>query len=470
MEGCDNSGKVYRNTIFDNNKFVYKKYVLNYTDCCPNKVSPTAMGCNDIDIKIEEFCLQGDCLGHDYKLCKIEEQSIIDNIAYLQEQITFINNQLHLPPDGDITSPCSLSDVEIQRLTDLKEVYINQLNAANISLGEQTRACDTLLQELLAQQQAFANQKADCKTISVQIYSAQTELNLMQFGTSQYDLQLDYINQLTEKYDKCIRLASTVITNYSTVYITQLYNTNEYEGNVTVYGDDDWDGPTQDDGSNLKPAGPFYNTELIRDIDCEEEVIDIEVNCGRDCQKTVVSCPQKTHNYNQESPWRISGILDCECTGTTATTVAHLSVYSGPIAAPNAGDIQSSDFQFTIPLGATILGVSVWIRRKQLTTLQWVFSDSAVQLMYGGVPVGNTMPIYPISTSTVWGTEWETVQYGHSNDLSGYNWSPQKINAPTFGVRLLPEIGWSPVGSPENIGYLDCIKVFVRYYYDPNNP
>ena len=37
-EGCDNSGKVYRNTIFDQNKFKYKKYSLNFIDVsveCP---------------------------------------------------------------------------------------------------------------------------------------------------------------------------------------------------------------------------------------------------------------------------------------------------------------------------------------------------------------------------------------------------------------------------------------------------
>ena len=29
-EGCDNSGKIYRNTIFDQNKYPYRKYSLKY--------------------------------------------------------------------------------------------------------------------------------------------------------------------------------------------------------------------------------------------------------------------------------------------------------------------------------------------------------------------------------------------------------------------------------------------------------
>ena len=36
-EGCDNSGKLYRNTIFHQNKYPYRRYVLNFNDCneCP---------------------------------------------------------------------------------------------------------------------------------------------------------------------------------------------------------------------------------------------------------------------------------------------------------------------------------------------------------------------------------------------------------------------------------------------------
>jgi hypothetical protein len=35
-EGCDNSGKIYRNTIFDNNKFNYKRYSTNFIDVSDN--------------------------------------------------------------------------------------------------------------------------------------------------------------------------------------------------------------------------------------------------------------------------------------------------------------------------------------------------------------------------------------------------------------------------------------------------
>ncbi len=34
---------------------------------------------------------------------------------------------------------------------------------------------------------------------------------------------------------------ATNVTHYNTTFITQIYETNEYEGNVTVIGDPEWD-------------------------------------------------------------------------------------------------------------------------------------------------------------------------------------------------------------------------------------
>jgi hypothetical protein len=53
---------------------------------------------------------------------------------------------------------------------------------------------------------------------------------------------LVHLENLREKYKKCIEGAvATNISTYNTVFITQIYETNEYEGNVTVIGDDEWD-------------------------------------------------------------------------------------------------------------------------------------------------------------------------------------------------------------------------------------
>ena len=60
---------------------------------------------------------------------------------------------------------------------------------------------------------------------------------------------------MKNEYKKCIDRYNTRITKCNTVFITQIYDTNEYEGNVIVYGDDDWD----------------LNDQLINDCDNRSE-------------------------------------------------------------------------------------------------------------------------------------------------------------------------------------------------------
>ena len=57
-------------------------------------------------------------------------------------------------------------------------------------------------------------------------------------------------------YERCVRKSNTQISYYDTAFITSIYNSNEYEGTVTVIGDPEWE-----DG------GYFYNSELIHDCD-----------------------------------------------------------------------------------------------------------------------------------------------------------------------------------------------------------
>jgi len=97
MEGCDNSGKVYRNTIFDNNKFVYKKYVLNYMDvndnCKVSGVTQDSIGQQSVEISVEDICLGGGCLPESSKLCEEEKILIQNQITNLEEQLNILKQQ-----------------------------------------------------------------------------------------------------------------------------------------------------------------------------------------------------------------------------------------------------------------------------------------------------------------------------------------------------------------------------------------
>ncbi len=61
MDGCQNSGKVYRNNIFDQPKFNYKKYSLNYffenTDGLINGTQCTLEGVTSESIAEQRLCV-----------------------------------------------------------------------------------------------------------------------------------------------------------------------------------------------------------------------------------------------------------------------------------------------------------------------------------------------------------------------------------------------------------------------------
>ena len=84
-EGCDNSGKIYRNTIFDQNKYVYRKYVLNFNDShdCPlSGITDNSIGATNVDIQVTQQLLSPNTP---------EIDSILAEIKSLEKQIYNIN-------------------------------------------------------------------------------------------------------------------------------------------------------------------------------------------------------------------------------------------------------------------------------------------------------------------------------------------------------------------------------------------
>jgi hypothetical protein len=91
-----------------------------------------------------------------------------------------------------------------------------------------------------------------CSGISETLKVAEENLIKYTPNTTEYERQRNYIASLKNEYNKCVRKSNKLISNYNTVFITQKYDSNEYEGNVTILGDSDWE-----------EGGPFYNKELI---------------------------------------------------------------------------------------------------------------------------------------------------------------------------------------------------------------
>lgn len=87
------------------------------------------------------------------------------------------------------------------------------------------------------------------------------------------------------------------------------------------------------------------------------------------------------------------------------------------------------DFGFTVPQGATILGVSASVLR--FSTSATGVSDSLVQL-YTGNPVGTNH-----ASPTNWTPNPVNVLYGDSSDTWGYPLTPDSVNSTLFGLALM---------------------------------
>ena len=96
----------------------------------------------------------------------------------------------------------------------------------------------------------------------------------------------------------------------------------------------------------------------------------------------------------------------------------------------NGAYLTVTNWGFTIPAGATILGIQLNIEDKASATSS--LKDETVQLLKAGTATGANKAV----TGTLWGTTDTTVGYGAANDLWSAAWTPADINASTFGVRL----------------------------------
>ena len=257
-EGCDNSGKIYRNTIFDQNKFQYKRYSLNLietTNSCPlSAYTDFSIGSKDVYSLVEQIPLfpTNDTINNiknQIRIKNIQIELVKDNIAAQNKILCSLNLQ-----DFDTPNLQSQIDSVSAQIT----LLTNNLN--NLETQLSTLYTDLSAEETkyLLQQQNYYSNFMSCSGLTETLLQAENNLNNFIYGTTLYERQRNYIAILRDKIYKCVRASNTLISDYNTVFITQIYDTNEYEGNVTIIGDPDWE-----DG------GDFYNQELIHNCTTE---------------------------------------------------------------------------------------------------------------------------------------------------------------------------------------------------------
>jgi hypothetical protein len=178
--------------------------------------------------------LGGDIIGNN---TKVPTPNVDTNLPTIDPQLEQLNNQLQ--------SLTEQLNILVGEETGLSQQILN----LNTQLGELEIECKALVAAQVQEQQEFIDTKNDCSSLSIEIEMVQQQLmntpnNSVSGCTtnSEYNSLLEYLDELREKYEECIQGAvATNVTHYNTTFITQIYETNEYEGNVTVIGDPEWD-------------------------------------------------------------------------------------------------------------------------------------------------------------------------------------------------------------------------------------
>jgi hypothetical protein len=98
--------------------------------------------------------------------------------------------------------------------------------------------CLTIQKEAKEKSNNRLNVSQKCRKEFKNVDSAKKTLKNIPKGTIKYSRQLDYVSELQTFANSCKR-KNTEKTEYTRMFITQIYDSNEYEGDISVF-DKDW--------------------------------------------------------------------------------------------------------------------------------------------------------------------------------------------------------------------------------------
>lgn len=130
---------------------------------------------------------------------------------------------------------------------------------------------------------------------------------------------------------------------------------------------------------------------------------------------------------------------------------------------PNSQRLELKEFGFTIPEGATILGIAVKVKRgRNYQSGGGGLKDLEIRLLKSGVVAGENKASaeeWPMDTVT-FGNLMKEVTYGGSETLWGTTWTRAQINSTTFGFRLSVQC----INNEQfNSALVDGVEVTVYY-------
>lgn len=142
-------------------------------------------------------------------------------------------------------------------------------------------------------------------------------------------------------------------------------------------------------------------------------------------------------------------ILPANAQGACDTVVTSSTVPAGV----NTDYLDATNFGFTIPVGATINGITMTFTRNQ--TVGNEIQDTNIQLIKAGTRQGTNK-----SGAANWPSALTAKTFGGSADLWGLTWTPAQINASNFGASIR---GNNTSATRIRIGNVDCFSITVTY-------
>ena len=123
------------------------------------------------------------------------------------------------------------------------------------------------------------------------------------------------------------------------------------------------------------------------------------------------------------------GTVDWLIEGVSATT-------SAPLAAQTTHFLKATGFGFTIPVGATISGISVSVQKVAATSELAPIVDAGVRLVKNVGGVATVQATDRSDPSTPWFNTPQIAVYGGETDLWGAVWAAADVNDPKFGFAI----------------------------------
>lgn len=171
-----------------------------------------------------------------------------------------------------------------------------------------------------------------------------------------------------------------------------------------------------------------------------------------------------------------AGAVTVTASPTTCATVAGIGTvnWGGPANARTSNNsyatanvdgttsryLQCTGYNFAIPTGATITGITVRVERRSSSTANGGSRDAAMRLVKAGL-IGAT----DRATATIYTTADVIEAHGGATDLWGTTWTPAEINAANFGAAFAATKP-SATGAAHTIR-VDHISITVDYTLTP---